>query len=112
MLSASVADSRRGEGASARWAGSGVIHVCSHRSMGPSAGHTHATPVPARLPPAEVRGQGVSRGMVSNTMMRAQTAGLRTWAEVEALSDEALEERLYGPARAARKSDRPPPDPV
>jgi transposase len=61
---------------------------------------------------AVMRSLGVSLGMVSNTVARAQAAGLRTWAEVEALSDEALEERLYGPARAARKGDRPPPDPV
>src|SRR5690606_41668572 len=43
---------------------------------------------------AVMRILGVSLGMVSNTVARAQAAGLRTWAEVEALSDEALEERL------------------
>jgi hypothetical protein len=59
-----------------------------------------------------MRSLGVSLGMVSNTMARAQAAGLRTWAEVEALTDEELEERLYGPVRAAATGERPRPDPV
>jgi transposase len=54
---------------------------------------------------------GVSLGMVSNTVARAQAAGLSTWAEVEALSDEELEEKLYGPVRTAA-GERPRPDPV
>jgi transposase len=54
---------------------------------------------------------GVSLGMVSNTVARAQAAGLHTWAEVEALSDEELEEKLYGPVRTAA-GERPRPDPV
>ena len=54
---------------------------------------------------------GVSLGMVSNTVARAQAAGLCSWAEVEALSDEELEEKLYGPVRTATE-ERPRPDPV
>ena len=43
-------------------------------------------------------------------MVRAQALGL-SWAEVELLSEEALEERLYGPKLKGHQR-RPLPDPV
>jgi transposase len=55
------------------------------------------------------RSLGLSVGMVSATLSRAEAAGLTTWAAVEALSDGDLERRLYG---AGRTSERPRPDPV
>ena len=55
------------------------------------------------------RSLGLSVGMVSATLGRAETAGLQTWDAVAALSDRELEARLYGRGRA---STRPRPDPV
>lgn len=53
------------------------------------------------------RSLGVSVGQVSETVKRARIAAL-TPAEVEAMSDQRLEQRLYGvPARSVQ---RPPPD--
>jgi transposase len=52
---------------------------------------------------------GVSAGAVGEAVGRAKRAGLATMAEVEALSDETLEARLYGEARA-RQAERPVPD--
>lgn len=54
------------------------------------------------------RSLSVGVGTVSETLARAHVAGLSNWAEVEALPDDALEERLYGAGAAA--SDRPLPD--
>lgn len=53
---------------------------------------------------------GKSAGAVGSTTKRAERAKL-SWAAVEALSDDALEERLYG-ARPAKASARPLPDPA
>ena len=49
----------------------------------------------------------VSAGVVGSMLSRATKAGLASWAEVEALDDAQLDERLYG-----RKLEptRPPPD--
>ena len=55
------------------------------------------------------RSLGVSVGLVSTTLQRAEAAKLESWAAVGALSDGELEARLYGPARAV---ERPRPDPV
>lgn len=57
-----------------------------------------------------VRALGISVGTVSGVASRAKLLGL-DWPAVEALSDEALEVRLYGP-RHAGPTDRPAPDPV
>lgn len=51
----------------------------------------------------------VSVGMVSETLARAQTAGLGKWSQVELLSEEALEARLYGVDVPVSKP-RPLPD--
>jgi transposase len=56
------------------------------------------------------RSLGVSLGAVSSVVTRASAKGL-TWDGVTALSDEALEETLYGPKLPAR-AERPAPDPV
>lgn len=57
------------------------------------------------------RSVGVSTGVVSKKEARARRVGL-TWATVEALDDEALEERMYGLREAVGKHDRPQPDPL
>ena len=57
------------------------------------------------------RSLGVSTGTVSKTEARARHLSL-SWAAVELLDDEELEERLYGPLKVAGKHDRPLPDPV
>src|SRR2546426_12503046 len=53
---------------------------------------------------------GLSVGAVSATLVRAARAGV-SWASVQALSDEALDERLYGgkapPARAVPDAAHP-----
>jgi transposase len=53
---------------------------------------------------------GVSMGTVSNVVARAVALGL-DWEAVEALDDEALEVRLYGP-RCTTRDARPLPDPA
>ena len=53
---------------------------------------------------------GVSMGVVSGVVTRAATLGL-DWEAVEALEDEALEVRLYGPRISTRQA-RPLPDPA
>ncbi len=55
------------------------------------------------------RSLGLSLGMVSGTLARAEAAGLVSWDEVERLSEATLEVRLYGPGRGAERSR---PDPV
>lgn len=52
---------------------------------------------------------GVSAGAVGGVMVRAQAAGL-TWEQVEALAEDELELRLYGPT--AKATRRPLPDPA
>lgn len=56
------------------------------------------------------RSVGKSAGVVGSTTKRAELSKL-SWAAIEELSDEALEERLYGP-RTAGRSPRPLPDPA
>jgi hypothetical protein len=51
---------------------------------------------------------GISNGAVGTTVLRARAAGL-AWAEVEALSDEALHARVYGPPTPPTRH-RPVPD--
>jgi transposase len=55
------------------------------------------------------RSLGVSPGAVASAISRARATGL-TWAAVEALSDDALERRLYGPISAEVDGARPEPD--
>ena len=57
------------------------------------------------------RSAGVSTGVVSKLEGRARLLEL-SWAAVEGLSDEALEERLYGLRQAVGKPNRPQPDPL
>jgi transposase len=57
-----------------------------------------------------VQSLGVSLGAVTGALDRARSAGL-VWADVEKLSDDELEARLYR-AQAAPSGDRPKPDPV
>ena len=56
------------------------------------------------------RGAGVSTGVVSKLTSRAKHVGL-TWAKAEAMTEAALEERIYG-RRVPLTSARPEPDPV
>jgi transposase len=55
------------------------------------------------------RSLGVSPGAVASAISRARATGL-TWAAVEALSDDALERRLYGPISSEVDGARPEPD--
>jgi len=55
------------------------------------------------------RSLGISNGAVGTTAVRAQTAGL-DWAQVDGLTDEALEGRLYGRPEVAGQRGRPWPD--
>ncbi len=52
-----------------------------------------------------------SSGFVSSAITRAAAKGLTTWAEVEALAEAVIEERLYGPKVKAGAA-RPLPDPA
>ncbi|MFZ3324268.1 MAG: IS21 family transposase [Usitatibacter sp.] len=56
------------------------------------------------------RSVGVSGGTVATASSRARGVGL-DWSAIAALTDEALEERVYGP-RGGGRSDRPMPDPA
>jgi transposase len=56
------------------------------------------------------RSLGISAGAVGTTMSRVTAIGL-DWPQVEALTDDALEARLYGLTQAANV-ERPLPDPV
>jgi hypothetical protein len=58
---------------------------------------------------AIARGLGISSGTVGATVLRARAAGL-DWSQVEALTDDALEVRLYRLREAAGRRDRPGPD--
>lgn len=53
----------------------------------------------------------ISSGFVSGVMTRAATVGLTDWPSVDALSEEELDVRLYGPKVAAGTA-RPLPDPA
>src|SRR5215211_1616430 len=55
------------------------------------------------------RSLGVSPGAVASAVGRARALAL-TWEAVEALSDDALEQRLYGPRAADVAGQRPEPD--
>jgi transposase len=55
------------------------------------------------------RSLGVSPGAVASVVGRAKVCGL-TWAQVEALSDDALERTLYGPPAGEVEGERPEPD--
>ena len=46
---------------------------------------------------------GVSLGTVNNLLARAEQAGLTTWDQVQDLSEEALEKRLYQRADDGRR---------
>ncbi len=50
----------------------------------------------------------VGLGTITSTVHRAEAAGL-DWAQIQALADDALQARLYGPRRVA-EADRPLPD--
>jgi transposase len=52
---------------------------------------------------------GVGLGTISSVVSRAQAAGL-DWAQVQGLSDDALESRLYGRPEVAGQRQRPAPD--
>src|SRR5258706_3698589 len=52
---------------------------------------------------------GLSHGVVGTTVLRARAAGL-TWPQVQALTAEVLEARLYGRHDVAGRRDRPWPD--
>ncbi len=56
------------------------------------------------------RSLGISAGGVGNTMARVAAAGL-DWKQVEELTDDQLEERLYGP-KPNQNVERALPDPV
>ena len=51
----------------------------------------------------------ISHGAVGATVLRAQAAGL-DWPQVHALTDDALEARLYGRPEVAGGRQRPLPD--
>ena len=55
------------------------------------------------------RSLGLGVGTVCRVLKRAQAAGL-DWAQVEVLSDEVLERRVYSAAAPAARADRPVPD--
>ena len=55
------------------------------------------------------RSVGVSPGAVASALTRARAHAL-TWAQVETLSDEALERQLYGPRAGDVEGRRPEPD--
>src|SRR5437870_11629742 len=52
---------------------------------------------------------GISSGTVAATVLRARAAGFH-WPQVEALTDDALEWRLYGRREVAGSRGRPWPD--
>jgi hypothetical protein len=57
------------------------------------------------------RSVGVSHGSVSGAVSRAKGVGL-DWAQIQTLSDEALDERLYGQRGGKRQGRAPLPDPA
>jgi transposase len=57
------------------------------------------------------RALGISAGVVAATLARAALLDL-DWSTIEALTDDELEVRLYGPRGGSRDADRPLPDPA
>src|ERR1700722_20332220 len=57
------------------------------------------------------RSLGVSSGAVAAAMSRSRKVGL-DWSQIQTLSDEALEEKLYGPRGGKRHGRAPLPDPA
>jgi transposase len=57
------------------------------------------------------RSVGVSSGAVAGAVSRAKAVGL-DWAGIQALADDVLEERLYGPRGGKRRGRAPLPDPA
>jgi len=57
------------------------------------------------------RSLGLSAGSVASAVTRAQGVGL-DWSQIQALGDEALEERLYGPRGGKRHGRGELPDPA
>jgi transposase len=57
------------------------------------------------------RSVGVSAGGVAGAASRAKAVGL-DWAQIQTLSDESLEERLYGPRGGKREGRAALPDPA
>ncbi len=55
------------------------------------------------------RSVGIGAGSVGDTLVRAKHVGLTDWAVIAELSEEALEQRLYGPKGPAATA-RPLPD--
>jgi transposase len=55
------------------------------------------------------RSLGVSNGTVGTTVLRARAAGL-DWSQVQGLTDEGLETRLYGRPEVVGQRQRPWPD--
>lgn len=53
---------------------------------------------------------GTSSGMVATACVRARLVGLTSWADVQALSDEALDEKVYGIKSKKRLGRAPLPD--
>src|SRR5580704_15832732 len=60
---------------------------------------------------AVARSLGLSPGAVAGAMSRASHVGL-DWAQIQALSDEAVEEKLYGPRGGKRDGRAALPDPA
>ena len=58
---------------------------------------------------AVAQGLGVGLGTISSVVTRAQGAGL-DWPQVQPLSDDAWEGRLYGRPEVAGQRQRPAPD--
>jgi len=58
---------------------------------------------------AVARSVGLSVGAIGGTLHRARAAGLETWATIEAVSDDALEARLYRRVDGQERT-RPQPD--
>lgn len=56
------------------------------------------------------RSVGVSSGAVAGAVSRAKAVGL-DWTKIQALADDVLEERLYGPRGGKRRGRAPLPDP-
>lgn len=56
------------------------------------------------------RSLGIGAGVVASVLSRASRLGL-TWEALEGLTDDALEQRLYGPKVVGRAA-RPLPDPA
>jgi transposase len=56
------------------------------------------------------RSIGVSSGGVATATTRARQVGLQSWSDIEALTDAALDERIFGPKSTKRLGRAPLPD--